>query len=201
MVRVSPSHLRTLSEAEKTLCTLQDTSALQFQDMARRLPNSTYLDLVDQTEPDHEEFERPLSGFENPEASSRVILPTPNSAGNSAPAGPVTPAPDNPFTLPPSSSTEAPVAPAPAPAPAPSPAPSRPQREHEDAEMTEPRTRPSDEILETNPVKRRVRQKTTPAFATSEIIGGSGDEEGGFSYEEALPKSSPHLIGFSKSDT
>ena len=48
MVRVSPSHLRTLSEAEKTLCTLKDTDVLQFQDMVRRLPNTTYLDLVDQ---------------------------------------------------------------------------------------------------------------------------------------------------------
>ena len=105
MVRVSPSHLRTLSEAEKTLCTLKDTDVLQFQDMVRRLPNSTYLDLLDQTGPEHEVFERPLPGFENPEASSRVILPTPNSAGNSAPAEPVTPAPENPFTLPPSSST------------------------------------------------------------------------------------------------
>ena len=58
MVRVSPSHLRTLSEAEETLCTLKDSDALQFQDMVRRLPNSTYLDLVDQTGPDHDEFER-----------------------------------------------------------------------------------------------------------------------------------------------
>ena len=33
MVRVSPSHLRTLSEAEKTLCTLKDSDALQFLDM------------------------------------------------------------------------------------------------------------------------------------------------------------------------
>ena len=54
--------------------------------MVRRLRNSTYLDMVDQTGPEHEEFERPLSGFENLEASSRVILPTPKSAGNSAPA-------------------------------------------------------------------------------------------------------------------
>ena len=46
MVRVSPSYLRTLSEAEKTICTVKDTDALQFQDMVRRLPNSTYLDLA-----------------------------------------------------------------------------------------------------------------------------------------------------------
>ena len=56
LVRVSPSHLRTLSEAEKTLCTLKDTDALHLQDMVRRLPNSTYLDLVDQPGPDHEQF-------------------------------------------------------------------------------------------------------------------------------------------------
>ena len=142
MVRVSPSNLRTLSEAEKTLCTLKDTDVLQFQDMVRRLPNTTYLDLVDQPGPDHEEFERPLSGFEDP-VSSRVILPAPISAGNSAPAETAS-APENPFTMPPSSSTELLGAPAPAPASSSSSASSRPQREHEDAEMTEPRTRPSD---------------------------------------------------------
>ena len=54
MVRVSPSHLRTLSEAEKTLCTLRDTEAMDFQDLVQRLPNSTYLDLVDQPTPDAE---------------------------------------------------------------------------------------------------------------------------------------------------
>ena len=54
MVRVSPSHLRTLSEAEMTLFTLKDTDAMQFQDLVRRLPNSKYLDLVDQTGPDFE---------------------------------------------------------------------------------------------------------------------------------------------------
>ena len=65
MVRVSPSHLRTLSEAEKTLCTLRDTEALDFQDLVQRLPNSTYLDLVDQPGPDAEEFESPLTAFED----------------------------------------------------------------------------------------------------------------------------------------
>ena len=103
MVRVSPSHLRTLSEAEKTLCILKDTDLLQFQDMVRRLPNTTCLDLVDQLGPDHEEFERPLSGFEDP-VSSRVIFPAPISAGNSAPVESA-PAPENPFALPPSSNT------------------------------------------------------------------------------------------------
>ena len=66
--------------------------------------------------------------------------------------------------------------------------------------MTEPRTRPSDAAPETDPVRRRVRQKTSPAFATFEALGGSIDEEDGFSYGEALQKSSPHFIGFSQSD-
>ena len=118
MVRVSPSYLRTLSEAEKTLCTLKDSDALQLQDMVRRLPNSTYLDLVDQTGPDHEEFERPLSGFENPDTTARAnpTLPASNRAGQAAPASSETkPPPEIPFTMPPSSSTEASAAPVPVP--------------------------------------------------------------------------------------
>ena len=61
--------------------------------------------------------------------------------------------------------------------------------------MAEPRTRPRTET-----VRRRVRQKTTPAFATFEALGGSGDEEGCFSYTEDLQKSSPHLIGFARAE-
>ena len=62
--------------------------------------------------------------------------------------------------------------------------------------MTEPRERLS-EAPEADPVRRRVRQKTTPAFATFEALGGSDE----ISYEEALQKSSQHLIVFSSSGT
>ena len=50
--------------------------------------------------------------------------------------------------------------------------------------MSEPRERPTDEATEATMVRRRVRQKTTPAFVTFEALGGSGDEEGAFSYIE-----------------
>ena len=67
--------------------------------------------------------------------------------------------------------------------------------------MGEPRQRPTDETTEAETVRRRVRQKTTPtagAFATFEALGGSDAE--GFSYIEALQKSSPHLVGFAQAD-
>ena len=50
-------------ESGKTSCTLKDTEAFQFQDSVQRLPNSTYLDLVDQLGPGAEEFESPLTAF------------------------------------------------------------------------------------------------------------------------------------------
>ena len=118
MVRASPSHPRNLSEAEKTLCTLKDSDALQFQDMVRRLPNSTYLDLVDQIGPDYEEFKRPLSGFEDPDTIARTnpTVPTSNRVGQIAPASSETaPLPEIPFTMPPSSSAEVSAAPVPCP--------------------------------------------------------------------------------------
>ena len=105
MVRVSPSHLRTLSEAEKTLCTLNDTDAMAFQDLVQRLPNSTYLDLVDQPGPDAEEFESPLNQFreDEPLGSDGTTLPGASSSSHARSDGP---APAQPLIIPPSTTTD-----------------------------------------------------------------------------------------------
>ena len=107
MARVSPSHLRTLSESEKTLCTLKDTDALQFQELVRLLPTSTYLDLVDQPRPDWEEFEVPAveANDENMGTGSTVHTGA-DGAAHFAPLYPFTPGPTS--SGPSSSSTSAP---------------------------------------------------------------------------------------------
>ena len=49
LVRGAIQHLRSLSESEKRLCSIADTEAISFQDLVRRLPDSTFLDLTTQT--------------------------------------------------------------------------------------------------------------------------------------------------------
>ena len=65
--------------------------------------------------------------------------------------------------------------------------------------MSEAMTRPADTSVEVDSSRRRIRQKTNPqagAGGVFETLGGKGGEDEGFSYEEALRKSSPELIGF-----
>ena len=50
LVRCAVQHLRSLSESEKRLCSIADTEAISFQDLVRRLPHSTFLDLTTQTD-------------------------------------------------------------------------------------------------------------------------------------------------------
>ena len=50
LVRCAVQHLRSLSESEKRWCSIADTEAMSFQDLARRLPHSTYLGLTTQTD-------------------------------------------------------------------------------------------------------------------------------------------------------
>ena len=50
LVRCAVQHLRSLSESEKRLCSVADTEAISFQDLVRRLPHSTFLDLTAQTD-------------------------------------------------------------------------------------------------------------------------------------------------------
>ena len=83
-----------------TAC-LKDTEALDFQDLVQRLPNSTYLDLVDQPGPDAEEFESPLTAFREDAdlGSEGQTLPSTSSSSHARPDGP---APAQPVMLPPS---------------------------------------------------------------------------------------------------
>ena len=46
LLRCAVQHLRSLSESEKRLCSIADTEAMSFQDLARRLPHSTFIDLT-----------------------------------------------------------------------------------------------------------------------------------------------------------
>ena len=48
LVRCAFQYLRSLSESEKRLCNITDTEALSFQDLVRRSPHSTFLDLTTQ---------------------------------------------------------------------------------------------------------------------------------------------------------
>ena len=50
LVRCAVQHLRSLSESEKRMCSIADTEANSFQDLVRRLPHSTLLDLTTQTD-------------------------------------------------------------------------------------------------------------------------------------------------------
>ena len=50
LVRCAVQHLRSLSESEKRLCSIADTESISFQDIVRRLPRSTFLDLTTQTD-------------------------------------------------------------------------------------------------------------------------------------------------------
>ena len=49
LVRCAVQHLPSFFESEKRLCNIADTEAMSFQDLVRRLPHSTYLDLTTQT--------------------------------------------------------------------------------------------------------------------------------------------------------
>ena len=50
LVRCAVQHLRPLSESEKRLCSIADTESISFEDLVRRLPHSTFLDLTTQTD-------------------------------------------------------------------------------------------------------------------------------------------------------
>ena len=57
------SHLRSLSESEKRLCSIADTEAISFQDIVRRLPHSTFLDLTTQTDAPDDAWEE-ITGWD-----------------------------------------------------------------------------------------------------------------------------------------
>ena len=63
--------------------------------------------------------------------------------------------------------------------------------------MGEPRTIPADSTLDGDQVLRRLQQKTMPQVQANIVFEALAGKDDGFSYIEALRKSSPQLIGFS----
>ena len=60
LVRCSSAHLRPVSTAEQTLCSLRDGEARTFQQVVRELPKRNFVDLVGQPSPIEEDFEEPM---------------------------------------------------------------------------------------------------------------------------------------------
>ena len=64
LVRCAVQHLRSLSESEKRLCSIADTEAISFQDLVRRLPHGTFLDLTTQTDAPDDAWEDEITGWD-----------------------------------------------------------------------------------------------------------------------------------------
>ena len=64
LVRCAVQHLRSLSEPEKRLCSVADAKATFFQDLVRRLPHSTFLDLTTQTDAPDDAWEEEITGWD-----------------------------------------------------------------------------------------------------------------------------------------
>ena len=64
LVRCAVQHLRSLSESEKRLCSIADTEAISFQDLVRRWPHSTFLDLTTQTDAPDDAWEEDITGWD-----------------------------------------------------------------------------------------------------------------------------------------
>ena len=60
LVRCSSTHLRPVSTAEQTLCSLRDGEAQTFQQVVQELPKRNFVDLVGQASPIEEDFEEPM---------------------------------------------------------------------------------------------------------------------------------------------
>ena len=60
LVRCSSTHLRRVSTAEQTLCSLRDGEARTFQQLVQELPKRNFVDLVGQSSPVEEDFEEPM---------------------------------------------------------------------------------------------------------------------------------------------
>ena len=61
LVRCSSTHLRPVSTAEQTLCSLRDGEAQTFQQVVQELPMRNFVDLVGQPSPVEEDFEEPMN--------------------------------------------------------------------------------------------------------------------------------------------
>ena len=71
LVRCAVQHLRSLSESEKRLCSIADTEAISFQDLVRRLPHSTFLDLTTQTDAPDDAWEEEITGWDTNDTRSK----------------------------------------------------------------------------------------------------------------------------------
>ena len=60
LARCSSAHLRPVSTAEQTLCSLRDGEARTLQQVVRELPKRNFVDLVGQPSPIEEDFEEPM---------------------------------------------------------------------------------------------------------------------------------------------
>ena len=61
LVHCSSIHLRPVSTAEQTLCSLRDGEAQTFQQVVQELPKRNFVDLVGQPSPVEEDFEEPMN--------------------------------------------------------------------------------------------------------------------------------------------
>ena len=61
LVRCSSTHLRPVSTAEQTLCSLRDGEARTFQQVVQELPKRNFVDLVGQPSRVEEDFEEPMN--------------------------------------------------------------------------------------------------------------------------------------------
>ena len=61
LVRCSSTHLRSVSTAERTLCSLRDGEARTFQQVVQGLSKRNFVDLVGQPSPVEEDFEEPMN--------------------------------------------------------------------------------------------------------------------------------------------
>ena len=68
LVRCAVQLLRSLSESEKRLCSIADTQSTSFQDVVRRLPHSTFLDLTTQTDVPDDPWEDEITSW-NPRST------------------------------------------------------------------------------------------------------------------------------------
>ena len=64
LVLCAVQHLRSFTESEKRLCSIADTEAISIQDLVRRLPHSTCLDLTTQTDALDDAWEEEITGWD-----------------------------------------------------------------------------------------------------------------------------------------
>ena len=90
MFRRAVQHLRSLSEPEKRLCSVADAEAIIFQDLVRRLPHSTFLDLTTQTDAPDDAWEEEITGWNprstrHPSSGSSFWPPRPDATSRVGP--------------------------------------------------------------------------------------------------------------------